>query len=131
MIEILIILFCFISGLLNSTEDLFKDKYYQSIFRDSNHVWFSYDSWKNKYVNRDSKQGRVKIKLFGYEFIKPVQFTDWWHFSKMLNLTLLFVSMLLSISLEMNFLSVIVIVAAGCLRNVGFTLGYTKLFYKP
>jgi len=130
MIEILIILFCFVSGLLNSTEDLLKDKYYQSVFKDFNHIWFSEDSWKNKYISRDPKFGRVKINLFGLSFNKPVQLTDWWHFSKMLSLSLLFLSMTFAIFLEWSLNSFLVVFLAGCLRNVGFSLGYYKLFFR-
>lgn len=128
LIVILIFVLCFLSGLLNSTEDLLKDKYHESIFKNFKHIWFSYDSWKNKYVNRDPKFGRVMWNILGIKIIKPVQFTDWWHFSKMLSLTFLFMSMLLSSTLGLTIGSTIVIITAGLIRNLGFVLGYTKLF---
>lgn len=128
MIEFLIIIFCSISGLLNSTEDLIKDKYHESIFKKINHIWFSIDSWRNKYVNRDPALGRIYYNILGYRIRKPVQFTDWWHFSKMLHLTLLFTSMVLCTYLEFGIVSFIVIFIAGCFRNIAFSFGYKTLF---
>lgn len=129
MTSIIVFLLCFLSGLLNSTEDLIKDKWYQSIFRNFKHVWFWQDSWKNKYVDRDPKLGRVKINLILFKIVKPVQLTDWWHFSKMLNLTFLFLAMLFCLNLEFDFWGVITVVIAGLLRNVGFVLGYENIFF--
>ena len=128
MIEILIIIFCSLSGLLNSTEDLLKDKYHESIFRNFKHNWFSIDSWKNKYINRDPELGRIYYNILGCKIRKPVQFTDWWHFSKMLHLVLLFISMILCTYLEFDFKSFLIIFIAGCFRNISFSIGYNKLF---
>jgi len=126
----IIFILCFISGLLNSTEDLIKDKYHQSIFKKFKHIWFSYDSWKNKYVNRDPKQGRVKFNVLGIQIIKPVQLTDWWHFSKMMNLICLFSAMLIASNLDFNFWTIVTIIIAGIVRNLGFMWGYKTLFYE-
>jgi hypothetical protein len=128
MIEFLIIIFCILSGLLNSTEDLLKDKYYESIFINFKHSWFAIDSWKNKYINRDPALGRIYYNVLGHRVRKPVQFTDWWHFSKMSHLILLFLSMFLCTYLEFNFKNFILIFISGCLRNISFSIGYNKLF---
>jgi hypothetical protein len=128
MTILILLILCFLSGLLNSTEDLIKDKYYESIFSKINHSWFSVDSWKNKYIDRDVSKGRKKIKIFNFEIIKPVQITDWWHFSKMLNLTFLFLGMFICTKFEFNFQTFILIFVSGCIRNIGFSLGYNTLF---
>ncbi len=43
--------------------------------------WNLKEGWKNKYVNRDPSRGRHKLSL---GVLYPVQFTDAWHFFKML-----------------------------------------------
>jgi len=130
IIPILIIILCILSGLLNSTEDLIKDKYHESIFTKIPHPWFYIDSWKNKYKDRDVSKGRTKIKILSIQITKPVQFTDWWHFSKMLHLTFLFISMILCTLLTPGLQSFTIILLAGTLRNLSFSFGYNHLFRK-
>jgi len=129
----LIIILCCVSGMLNASEDLIKDKHEKSIFSSFKSTFFAKDSWLNKYNNRVYCQGRVKWNILGFKFNKPVQLTDWWHFSKMLSLTCYFVSIGLALystqyySLTMSMFWGLI---AGCLRNVTFSLFYNHLFIK-
>lgn len=76
----------------NSIMDTVDHHQSQSIFsKFKNGKWWNqHQGWKNKYVDydKDIKEGieprRVKWKILGIRFNKPVQLTDSWHFFKML-----------------------------------------------
>lgn len=81
---ILILLLFSISAACNSIMDTVDHHYATSVFSKivSNKLWWNSDQgWKNKYIDRDPKKGRVKWFL---NINKPVQLTDAWHFFKML-----------------------------------------------
>lgn len=83
------IILMFIAALCNAIMDKVDHHFSKSIFNRIKspkwRLWFNEnDGWKNKYVDRDPNKGRVKWKIFGIEFNKPVQLTDAWHFFKML-----------------------------------------------
>jgi hypothetical protein len=126
IILITILILCIISGLLNATEDIITHKYEQSVFSKFNHIWFSKDSWKNKYINRDFKMGRIKWNILGISFNKPVQLTDWWHFSKMLSLTCYFIGIFLSLQIDkISFYGALLFVLFyGVARNISFRIFY-------
>lgn len=70
----------------NAVMDIITHHYSSSIFSTLNRdlYWDPAKSWKNKYINRDFKKGRVKIKILGKEFNKHPAFTDGWHKHKSL-----------------------------------------------
>jgi hypothetical protein len=129
---ITILILCIVSGGLNATEDIIQHKYEKSIFTEFKGIWFSQDSWKNKYVDRDFRNGRIKWSILGFKFNKPVQLTDWWHFSKMLSLTCYFTGILISLQIDkINFYeSLIYVLFFGVSRNISFRIFYHHILLK-
>ncbi len=137
----MIIILCIISGALNASEDMIKDKWHESSFanpywtsRSSKlKYWFIADSWKNKYKFREPNYGRLKWKVLGLSFNKPVQLTDWWHFSKMLSLSCYFTAILLALYSKNNYSlidSVFIALNASIARNLAFSLFYNKVLIR-
>lgn len=90
-----------------------------SIFAGWKHKWFVFDAWRNKYKNRDPKQGRTWV---------PVQFTCAWHFSKMVEI---FIYTWLAVYPYFNGWAFwLVYGGAGIAGNLLFSLFYDKLFIK-
>lgn len=81
-------LLIFIAAMCNAVMDTVDHHYSASIFDnikdEKKRLWFnSNQGWRNKYVDRDVKKGRIKWSFLGIQFNKPVQITDAWHFFKM------------------------------------------------
>jgi len=79
----------FIAAAFNAVMDTVDHHFGESIFDNikdkKKRLWFnSNQGWRNKYVDRDVKKGRIKWSILGFKFNKPVQLTDSWHFFKML-----------------------------------------------
>ena len=54
--------------------------------------WDPAISWKNKYVNNNPEEGRIKVDLLLFKIDKPVIFTDGWHLLKGIMLAFIFLS---------------------------------------
>lgn len=91
------------AGISNSVMDVIQ--FYQpvNIFTRNgfNEKLFGEKWWKNKYINQQEHLGRRK--LF-WKFVIPVQFTEPWHFSKMIMIILLsvFTSLMCYISVQLQ-----------------------------
>lgn len=82
---ILICFAAFCNAIMDKTTHHFDDSIFSTIKNKKIRQWFNTsESWKNKYIDKDVKKGRVKWVFFGFVFNKPVQLTDSWHFFKML-----------------------------------------------
>lgn len=92
--------------------------------------WWSHN-WTAKYVGGDPANGRVKWKIGPIVVNKPVQFTDGWHFSKMVfviaNICAVIVAWVLKRELTL-FQAGLMLVGLGTLWNVTFSLFYNKIF---
>ena len=82
---VLIFIAAMCNAIMDTVDHRFNDSIFDNIKNKKLRLWFnSNQGWRNKYVNRNPKLGRVKWSLFGFKFNKPVQITDSWHFFKML-----------------------------------------------
>lgn len=85
MIVFFNLLFLACAAICNAIMDKSVHHYSTSIFSELNPFWWDGAiSWRNKYNDRNSRNGRVKWKIFGISFNKPVQITDAFHFFKTL-----------------------------------------------
>jgi hypothetical protein len=81
---ILVFLAAFCNAVMDKTDHHFSISIFSKIKSKKWRMWFNEnESWRNKYVDRDPSNGRVKWEIFGIKFNKPVQLTDAWHFFKM------------------------------------------------
>jgi hypothetical protein len=135
------VFFLFLASVCNSIVDTVDHHQSTSIFSKlKNQLWWnSNQGWRNKYIDRDPKKGRVKW-WFGLN--KPVQLTDSWHFFKMwmiificTSIVLMVLSPALWITLTggwvdyvANFLGQLVIM--GVVWNKTFTLFYHTIWIK-
>jgi len=116
-----------LAAICNSLMDKPLHHWEKSIFsniKKNKQWWYSKDSWKNKYVNGDSSQGRVK--WFGL-INKPVQLTDSWHFFKML--MIVFICMAISLNSNIIHWSLDWIIL-GVSWNTFFSLMYNYILKK-
>lgn len=146
-ILILGVLFIMLEAISNAVMDTVDHHQGQSIFPKT--LWWNNNKgWLNKYNNRDVKQGRVQWKwvssvTFGrFSMNKPVQFTDSWHFFKMIGITSYILSAVTLPSLGLIFdictltwyefiiYALVWVSVLGIIRNSTFTLCYHKLFLK-
>jgi len=130
-----------LASICNSVLDTVDHHQGDSIFSSfKNPLWWNSDEgWRNKYVDRDPKKGRVKW-YFGMN--KPVQLTDSWHFFKMwmiificTSITLMVFSPVLTIQLTCGWVDYVVnfigqILIMGAVWNNTFTLFYNKIWVK-
>ena len=130
-------LLCFVlASICNSIMDKVTHHFHTSIFNDigldNNNVWWNGEtSWKNKYIDGDSTKGRVKIKVFGREFNKPVQLTDAWHFFKALMIIFIVASIVLFNNLGFDWwYNVLCFFIYGITWNMTFTFFYHNIFEK-
>jgi len=134
MIYISLLLFL-LASICNAVMDTSVHHYSTSIFTKLNPLWWNGEtSWKNKYVNGDSAQGRVKW-LFGMN--KPVQLTDAFHFFKMLMIVFIcgsivtFNPSLVFINLPIPWYTYLfVFFIYGFIWNMTFSLFYNKILRK-
>ena len=138
---LIIILFFAASGICNSIMDTLDHHQSTSIFsKFKNQMWWNFhQGWRNKYIDRDPKKGRVK--LFNTNINKPVQLTDAWHFFKMwmiifgaTSITLAasspYTLYLVNFGNDWNYLlnSIIHMVILGLAWNLPFSLFYDKIW---
>ena len=78
------------NAVMDTVDHHFNDSIFDNIKDKKKRLWFnSNQGWRNKYVDRDVKKGRIKWTILGFKFNKPVQITDSWHFFKMLMIFLI------------------------------------------
>lgn len=75
------LVFIALAAICKAVVDVTRNKFYESIFTAFDPFWWDgEESWRNKYIYRMPEFGRVKWRLLGFEFNKPVQITDAFHF---------------------------------------------------
>lgn len=116
--------FIFIAAICKAVADILAHNYNKSIFTKYNRTfWDPATSWRNKYINRDIKKGRKKIKFLGLKFNYPVPLTDAWHLFNSGMIT----SFLLIIFFPIKHL-LLTFLLSGLLFNIVFLFFYKKVF---
>jgi hypothetical protein len=142
------LVFIILASICNAVMDVISHHYYTSIFAEYNKYWWNpYYSWKNKYINGEPMQGRVKISdVFNFpkwvirlvgDFNYPVQFTDAWHLFKMFMIIFIVLSI---VTFDLNsvigkyihnpIVFILLIASYGLCWNLTFTLFYKHLLKK-
>lgn len=118
------ITFLILASISNAIMDVSAHHYYNSIFFKYNKPSFfnSEISWRNKYIDFNPKNGRRKILNTSIDF--PVQFTDLWHFAKMLMIIFLCASI---VTFDFDKYLLLIFVGYGIIWNKTFSLFYDKL----
>lgn len=128
------VLFIALASYNNAVMDTCAHHYSSSIFNNGtakSNRWYNAEiSWKNKYVNYDKKQGRVKWSIFGFKFNKPVQLTDAWHFHKMLMIIFICCAIISHNTSDSFLRSLLQLLFYGFVWNITFSLFYDKLLIK-
>ncbi len=119
-------LFIVLAAICNAVMDTLAHHYSVSIFKNDNpNYWDASISWKNKYINGDKSQGRVKW-IFGID--KPEQLTDAWHLFKTLFL-LFFITAIAVHNYNENILYSIC--KNGFFYIIVFNIFYNGFLYSP
>lgn len=124
--------FIMLAAICNAIMDTSAQHFSTSIFKRLNPLfWNGEISWKNKYINGDPNQGRVKW-FFG--LVKPVQITDAFHFFKMLMIVFICLSVitfdkcLVLVNCQYTWYNFLIILGVyGLLWNTIFSLFYNKI----
>ena len=124
MYFIIAAIFMALASICNSVMDTLDHHQSTSIFsKFKNPLWWNSDQgWRNKYIDRDPKKGRVK---WFWKINKPVQITDAWHFFKML--MIVFMCGAASISFTKPGYWIIYFIAFGLIWNNTFSLFYKRI----
>jgi len=94
------LIFLVLAAISNSVMDTLQFHFETSVFSELNkNYWNPNISWRNKYINGDTKLGRIKILWI---FDKPVLLTDAWHLFKSLMITFLFLS-IFTFNIKLNY----------------------------
>jgi hypothetical protein len=124
-----------LAAICNAIMDKTTHHFYGSIFanvsRYNKKWWNSSKSWRNQYVGGDIKKGRVKMKLLGITFVKPIQLTDAWHFFKMLMVMFFGLAILAIITLPGEwkwFHYIITFIVCMLSWKISFDYCYSRLF---
>jgi hypothetical protein len=120
-------LICFtLMGISEAVMDTLQFHFYKSIFSEFKKqlFWYPPISCKNKYKNGDPKQG----PKFPFSTTLFVGLTDGWHFFKLLRNLFLFVGILLLVlSLNGFWVSLLWVSVSRVLFGIFFTLFYSKI----
>ena len=120
-------LICFtLMGISEAVMDTLQFHFYKSKFSKFKKqlFWDPAISWKNKYKNGDPKQG----PKFPFSTTLLVGLTDGWHFFKLLRNLFLFVGILLLVlSLNGFWTSLLWVSVSRFLFGIFFTLFYSKI----
>jgi hypothetical protein len=111
-------LFLSLAAISNSGMDTLVHHYSYSFaaeYKWNRQFWDPAVSWKNKYVNNNPVEGRIKVDLLLFKIDKPVIFTDGWHLLKGIMLTFIF-------------LSSVVWIPVNCWKKLLFFIGFTVLW---
>lgn len=92
--------------------------------------WDGKTSWKNKYINGDKNQGRIKWNILGIKFNKPVQLTDSFHLFKTLMIIFLCLAIAISDPSKTFWGKTLDILIYGTTWNMTFSLFYNKILIK-
>lgn len=126
----------FVAAACNAVMDKLDHHFSASIFdlikNKKIRLWFnSNQGWRNKYVDRNPKKGRVKWNILGIKINKPVQLTDAWHFFKML--MIFAICGMAAVYPVIIYMGIINWVILGLIWNITFRLFYsfflTKAFW--
>lgn len=127
------LVFLMLASICNAIMDVCNHKYGRSIFystsnRDWNRWWNTAYSWRNKYIDDDSDNGRRK--LWNTNINYPVQLTDAWHFFKMLMIIFITLSIVSYNGFIYDIVEfrVIEIIVYGTIWNTTFSLFYKRVF---
>lgn len=120
-------LICFtLMGISEAVMDTLQFHFFKSKFSNFKKqlFWDPTISWKNKYKNGDPKQG----PKFSFSTTLLVGLTDGWHFFKLLRNLFLFVGVLLLVlSLNGFWVSLLWVSVSRFLFGIFFTLFYSKI----
>ena len=117
-----------IAAICNAVMDVTQFHFEKSIFSSLNPKWWNGSiSWKNKYIDGEWKNGRVKW-LWGI-INKPVQLTDAFHFFKMLMVIFMCLGVIIPhppMVIENSILSFLIVL----LMFGGIWIMFFNIFYK-
>lgn len=127
-----------IAAVAMATYETLKDHFTISIFSKLNAQFCNASiSHANKYIGGIKANGRVKMQLMGFTFIKPVWLTDAWHPVKSVSIVAFVCAIVFYQPLALNFLMMHTnawlayageLALYGTIFNLTFSLCYTKLF---
>ncbi len=135
---ILIILFLIIAAISDAAMDIIQFKFHSSIFSKSINFWYWFnpeESWRNKYKNRDPKQGPA---FFGSTTFL-CWLTDAWHFFQIIMISCFTICIILALNnlillncnkLNILIIDVILFVIIKILYGTCFELFWNKIFVK-
>lgn len=136
---ILTILLITIAAISNAVMDKVSHHFSFSVFSNTKYFkeyyWNAGISWKNKYINGDSRLGRKTWKFRCFlcnkviEITIPVQLTDAWHVMKMIMLVCL-LSSIATYEFTSMFRALFDICMFGFIYNTIFSIYYTTLLNK-
>ena len=123
------------ASVCNAVMDTLAHHYSTSAFKDlDNRFWNAAVSWKNKYINYDG--GDKRLKKWFWIINKPVQLSDGWHLFK----TLMIIFIILAVVFHKNvdcFITVntcwnglIQLFIFGVVWNITFSLFYNHILRK-
>ena len=119
------ILFIALASICNAIMNKGLFHFHKSIFPQGVIWWNSQISWRNKYINSDTKQGRRKILNTNINY--PVQLTDSFHFFKMLLIVFICLSIVTYKPIINMLLDVLIY---GTVWNITFSLFFDKILAK-
>jgi hypothetical protein len=128
-----------LASICNAAMDVCAHKFWHSRFHIVfNQRWNSFfntsESWKNKYVNKNTALGRRKINLLGILVNYPVQLTDSFHLFKSTMIVcwafaaVCYVPIVQTANPTINMLTDVFIL--GTTWNITFSLFYKKVFLR-
>lgn len=121
------LIFLILAAICNAVMDVTQFHYEKSIFKKINRWWWDGTiSWRNKYIDLNPLNGRIKIKNTNINY--PVQLTDAFHFFKMLMVVFNCLSIITFVNCSYTFLSfIILLLIYGTVWNMTFSLFYNKI----
>lgn len=121
-------------AMCNAVMDTCKHHFWTSIFNNyskRNDRWYNAEkSWRNKYIKGDPNRGRVTWMILGFKINKPVQFTDAWHFAKMLMVFAICGAIVNYDDSQPFWVKFVHFVLLGIIWNTVFTVFYRRILIK-
>jgi len=126
------LIFIALAATCNAVMDTVDHHQGDSIFSAyKNQIWWNSDKgWLNKYIDRVVANGLVKWNVLGFEFNKPVQISDSWHFFKTLMIIFNLIAIVTYSYQATWYMHVAMFFLYGFIRNKTFSLFYDKLLIK-
>lgn len=126
-------LFFILAAIANAVMDNVSHHPSLSILKNVWGGWWVRD-WRSKYYDCNEQGygepecGRIKWSIFGIWFTAPVQFIDGWHFSKMIMIVFIAISVTSTCFIQLEiFHGIAYFVVLGLSWNIAFNLFYNKL----